>query len=205
VRPAAARIADGAPVEASRVVLPYHTRVAGAFRVPVRRQYSSTMCPDSCMVVPPISCCVLSVCSTRYPDTCCRPYEPPGSSRRCAVSYTPSCDHRRVCLLQTRVADSAAVPFVLHCGGVVEGKAVSATPRFGPADYEPRFSNVAIRCVLCAGPPAPRCASDSCFPLLRAACSAAILPHTCCQGNTQAKVLAHGIPPRRLCSGCLTQ
>ena len=51
--------------------------------------------------------------------------------------------------LQIRVADSAAVPFVLHRGGVLESVAVRATPRFGPADNEPRFSNVAIRRVFC--------------------------------------------------------
>ena len=60
-----------------------------------------------------------------------------------------------MCLLQIRVADSAAVPFVLHRGGVIEGVAVRATPSFRPADYEPRFSNVAIRRVLCAGPGQP--------------------------------------------------
>lgn len=48
-------------------------------------------------------------------------------------------------LLQIKVADSAAVPFVMHRGGVIEGVAVRATPRYGPADDEPRFTNVAIR------------------------------------------------------------
>ena len=53
--------------------------------------------------------------------------------------------------LQIKVASSAAVPFVLHRGGVLESVAVRATPRFGPADNEPRFTNVAIRCVLRCG------------------------------------------------------
>ena len=50
-------------------------------------------------------------------------------------------------LPQIRVADSAAVPYVLHRGGVIEAVSVRATPRYGPADNQPRFSNVAIKCV----------------------------------------------------------
>ena len=53
--------------------------------------------------------------------------------------------------LQIQIAESAAVPYVLHRGGVIEGMAVRATPRFGPPDYEPRFSNIAVRRVLSAG------------------------------------------------------
>lgn len=53
-----------------------------------------------------------------------------------------------VLMHQIKVADSAAVPYVLHRGGVLEAVYVRATPHFGPADNEPRFSNVAIRCVV---------------------------------------------------------
>ncbi len=52
-----------------------------------------------------------------------------------------------VYLLQIKIAESAAVPFVVYRGGFIEGVAVRATPRFGP-DNEPRFSDVAVRRVL---------------------------------------------------------
>ena len=48
-------------------------------------------------------------------------------------------------LLQIKVAESAALPFVLHRGGVIEAVTVRATPQYRPADSEPRFTDVAIR------------------------------------------------------------
>ena len=47
---------------------------------------------------------------------------------------------------QIKVANSLFLPYVLHRGGVLEAAAVRATPRFGSADNEPRFSNVFVRC-----------------------------------------------------------
>ncbi len=47
---------------------------------------------------------------------------------------------------QIKVANSVFLPYVLHRGGVLEAAAVRATPRFGSAYNEPRFSNVSIRC-----------------------------------------------------------
>ncbi len=52
-----------------------------------------------------------------------------------------------VYLLQIKIAESAAVPFVVNRGGVIEGVAIRATPRSGP-DNEPRFWHVAVRRVL---------------------------------------------------------
>ena len=47
--------------------------------------------------------------------------------------------------------DSVFLPYVLHRGGLLEAAAVCATPRFGPADNEPRFSYVFILCVAAPG------------------------------------------------------